>query len=194
MSRALFTSASFTRTSIPVFQNLRQTLQLGRAVYSTTRIPKREGKAKEHRTTRITRAKPNIKEDLTVYLHQHQHHHHKPITMSFLLPGLRRGLMLSTPLILSTPLLVHQFRSRQTFRCDGPDPFSKIANDLTSNYTSEARTPIITESGSANPRAIRQVSMGSILGVFCGLGISVFSKPLAVLIGLGVFVLQVRLC
>lgn len=36
--------------------------------------------------------------------------------------------------------------------------------------------------------------MGSILGVVCGLGVSVFSKPLAVLIGLGVFVLQVSLC
>jgi uncharacterized membrane protein (Fun14 family) len=48
------------------------------------------------------------------------------------------------------------------------------------------------ESGAANPRAIRQVSMGSILGVICGLGISVFSKPLAILIGLGIFVLQVR--
>jgi hypothetical protein len=35
--------------------------------------------------------------------------------------------------------------------------------------------------------------MGSILGVIGGLGISVFSKPLAVLIGLGIFALQVRL-
>lgn len=32
--------------------------------------------------------------------------------------------------------------------------------------------------------------MGSILGVLGGLGISVFSKPLAILIGLGIFVLQ----
>lgn len=111
--------------------------------------------------------------------------------MAFLLPGLRRGLLLCTPLILSTPLLVHQFRSAQRIRCDAPDPFSKITGDLTSNYTSEAQTPILTQSGSVNPRAIRQVSMGSILGVIGGLGISVFSKPLAILIGLGIFVLQV---
>jgi hypothetical protein len=93
---------------------------------------------------------------------------------------------------------------------------------LTRNYAAEAQTPILTESGAASkffptcldwfmsggllfgwgstgltndadPRAIRQVSMGSILGVFCGLGVSVFSKPLAILIGLGIFVLQVRL-
>jgi hypothetical protein len=115
--------------------------------------------------------------------------------MSFLLPGLRRGLMLSTPLILSTPLLLQQYRNYQPVRCDGPDPLTKLTNDLTRNYASDAKTPVITESGAANPRAIRQVSMGSILGVFCGLGISVFSKPLAILIGLGIFILQVsRFC
>ncbi|KAF2024880.1 hypothetical protein EK21DRAFT_77726 [Setomelanomma holmii] len=108
--------------------------------------------------------------------------------MSFLMPGLRRGLILTTPLLLSTPLLLHQYR--HPIRCDGPDPLSKITSDLTKNYSSEASVPIITESGAANPRAIRQVSMGSILGVLCGLGISVFSKPLAILIGLGIFVLQ----
>jgi uncharacterized membrane protein (Fun14 family) len=64
---------------------------------------------------------------------------------------------------------------------------SRIAN----NYTTEARTPIVTQSGAVNPQAIRQISMGSILGVVGGLGVSLFSKPLAVLIGLGVFVLQV---
>jgi uncharacterized membrane protein (Fun14 family) len=42
-----------------------------------------------------------------------------------------------------------------------------------------------------NPQAVRQISMGSILGVIGGLGISVFSKPLAILIGLGIFALQV---
>ncbi len=113
--------------------------------------------------------------------------------MTFLLPGLRRGLVLSTPLILSTPLLIHQFRNRQLIYCDSPDPLTKIANDLTSKYSSESNTPVFTESGRANPRAIRQVSMGSIMGVLCGLGISVFSKPLAILIGLGIFVLQVSI-
>jgi hypothetical protein len=98
--------------------------------------------------------------------------------------------MLSTPIILSTPLLM-QYRYSQPIRCDGPDPITKITNDLTRNYASEAKTPVILESGAGNPKAIRQVSMGSILGVFCGLGISVFSKPLAILIGLGIFVLQV---
>ena len=181
MPRMLFTSTSITRTSIPVFQSFSQFFLTSRAVYSTSRR---------------TRSEPKLKQQLTAYLLQQYPHRSSKSQfqhpkMSFLLPGLRRGLMLSTPLILSTPMLIHQYRNRQLIRCDGPDPLTKITNDLSRNYASEARTPIITESGAANPRAIRQVSMGSILGVFCGLGISVFSKPLAILIGLGIFVLQV---
>src|SRR5690349_1825569 len=112
--------------------------------------------------------------------------------MAYLLPGLRRTLLLSTPLILSAPLLLAYHRPTRTpILCDSPDPFSKITSDLSKSYTSDAKTPIFTESGAANPRAIRQISMGSILGVLCGLGISVFSKPLAILLGLGIFCLQV---
>jgi hypothetical protein len=181
MSPTLCSTISYTRAYIPVFQHLNQSLLPSRAVYSTC-------------TT--ARSESSFKQQLTVYLGQ-QNLYQKPKSrtlhhnMSFLLPGLRRGLMLSTPLVLSAPLLVHQYRYRQPILCDGPDPLTKITGDLTRNYASEAKTPIITESGAANPRAIRQVSMGSILGVFCGLGISVFSKPLAILIGLGIFVLQV---
>ncbi|KAJ4354027.1 uncharacterized protein N0V89_005760 [Didymosphaeria variabile] len=108
--------------------------------------------------------------------------------MAFLLPGLRRSLLLSTPLILSAPLLVQTIK--RPVLCDGPDPLSKITSDLRNNYTHEAQTPVIKTSGAPNPRAIRQVSMGSILGVVAGLGVSVFSKPLAVLIGLGIVCIQ----
>jgi hypothetical protein len=181
MSRTLFTTIGLSETRIPLFQSFK------RAVHTTSR----------HKERKISpRHQLDIKQQLTAYLqHQHRHQPHPTLNpnMSFLVPGLRRGIMLSTPLILSTPLLMQQYRFRQPIYCDGPDPITKITNDLTRNYASEAKTPVITESGAANPRAIRQVSMGSILGVFCGLGISVFSKPLAILIGLGIFVLQVRL-
>lgn len=141
-------------------------------------------------TTQSTRqALPTLEAQLCTYLHHRHHNQHHP-TMSFVLPGLRRGLLLSAPLILSAPLLAQHVRFGQRIQCDGPDPLTKITSDLTSNYTTEARTPVITQSGAVNPRAIRQISMGSILGVIGGLGISVFSKPLAVLIGLGIFVLQ----
>lgn len=139
-------------------------------------------------TTQSTRqALPTLEAQLCTYLHHRHHSQHHP-TMSFVLPGLRRGLLLSAPLILSAPLLAQHVRFGQRIQCDGPDPLTKITSDLTSNYTTEARTPVITQSGAVNPRAIRQISMGSILGVIGGLGISVFSKPLAVLIGLGILV------
>lgn len=110
--------------------------------------------------------------------------------MAFILPGLRRSLILATPLVLSAPLLARVHH--RPMYCDGPDPFTKISSDLKNNYAQNAQTPVIKTSGAPNPRAIRQVSMGSILGVLLGLGVSVFSKPLAVLIGLGIVCVQVR--
>lgn len=152
--------------------------------------------------TRITETDRSLEKRLSIYLSaqpQQQQTYRKPKTlpsnsnMTFVLPGLRRGLMVCTPLILCTPVLAYQFRYSNRIRCDGPDPLTKITNDLKSNYTTEASTPILTQSGAVNPQAIRQISMGSILGVIGGLGISIFSKPLAVLIGLGIFALQVSL-
>jgi hypothetical protein len=124
------------------------------------------------------RAATSIERQLCAYL------------QSFLLPGLRRGLMLSTPLILSTPLLAYQYRHAQAIRCDSADPLAKLG-DMRNSYAHEAQTPIIKQSGAPNPKAVRQISMGSIFGVLGGLGVSVFSKPLAILIGLGVVLLQV---
>ena len=130
-----------------------------------------------------------IERQLSAYL-QHQHRSAQAPKMSFLLPGLHRGFLLSTPLILSTPLLYHNYRYAQSIRCDSADPLAKLG-DLRNTYSRDAQTPVITQSGAPNPKAVRQISMGSILGVLGGLGVSVFSKPLAVLIGLGVVLLQV---
>lgn len=131
-----------------------------------------------------------IERQLAAYLQNQR----SPTTphMSFLLPGLRRGALLATPLILSTPLLVHNFRHAQSIRCDSADPLAKLG-DLRNTYARDAQTPVITQSGAPNPKAVRQISMGSILGVIGGLGISVFSKPLAILLGLGIVALQVSL-
>ena len=173
--------AGLTRTRLPVHRAIRQRSS---SVASTCR------------TTRITETDRNLEKQLCAYLQQQQTSH-KPRSlfsnsnMSFVLPGLRRGLVFSMPLVLCTPILAYQFRYSNPIRCDGPDPFTRITNDLTNNYTTEASTPILTHSGAVNPQAIRQVSLGSILGVIGGLGISIFSKPLAILIGLGIFALQV---
>lgn len=172
--------SGLTRTQLPIHIPAPHTLLPARAIRSSARI---------------TTADRSLERQLSEYLHQQQlarepRRPQRQVNMLFILPGLRRGLMLSTPLILSTPLLAHQFRNAQRIRCDGPDPITKITSDLKSNYAAEARTPVITQSGAVNPRAIRQISMGSILGVIGGLGISVFSKPLAILIGLGIFAVQ----
>ncbi|KAF1957268.1 hypothetical protein CC80DRAFT_491421 [Byssothecium circinans] len=109
--------------------------------------------------------------------------------MSFLHPGLRRSLLLTTPLILSAPMMLAQTH-RRPLLCEGPDPLSKITSDLKTTYAREAKTPVITTSGAPNTKAIRQISLGSALGVLAGLGVSVFSKPLAVLLGLGIVAVQ----
>ncbi|KAF2106782.1 hypothetical protein BDV96DRAFT_507367 [Lophiotrema nucula] len=104
--------------------------------------------------------------------------------MAYALPGLRRGLLLSTPFVLSAPLMVRQYT--RPILCDSPDPLTKITSDLKQKYA----TPSSTTSARPNATAVRQISLGSILGVLGGLGVSVFSKPLALLIGLGVVVVQ----
>ncbi|ORY16086.1 hypothetical protein BCR34DRAFT_476809 [Clohesyomyces aquaticus] len=110
--------------------------------------------------------------------------------MAFILPGLRRGLILSAPLMVATPLLLRQYS--RPILCDSPDPLTKITSDLKSSFrnNSSGGNGIITSSGKPNPSVVRQMSLGSILGVMGGLGVSVFSKPLAVLIGLGIVLIQ----
>ena len=58
-------------------------------------------------------------------------------------------------------------------------------------YETNAKVPVV-KSGKLNPSAIKQLSAGSIAGLLGGVAVSVFSKPLAFLIGLLVFGVQVR--
>lgn len=109
-------------------------------------------------------------------------------TMSFLAPGLRRSLLVTTPLILSTPLIVH--RLNRPIYCDGHSTFSSAPRNPQGGSTASLQ-PGLRQSGMINPKIVRQISMGSILGVLCGLGVSVFSKPLALLLGLGIVAVQV---
>jgi len=53
-----------------------------------------------------------------------------------------------------------------------------------------AQTPVV-RGGRLNPRAVRQISSGSIIGLCAGVLVSTFSKSLALLIGLGVVGIQV---
>lgn len=53
----------------------------------------------------------------------------------------------------------------------------------------EAKTPIL-KNGQLNPRAVRQITSGSITGLVAGLAVSTFSKPLTLLIGLFIIAIQ----
>ncbi|KAF2430355.1 hypothetical protein EJ08DRAFT_734143 [Tothia fuscella] len=58
-----------------------------------------------------------------------------------------------------------------------------------SQYKSDSKTPVVKD-GRMNPNAVKQISSGSILGLVGGVAVSMFSKPLALLIGLLVFGVQ----
>ncbi|KAI7546906.1 hypothetical protein KC331_g5322 [Hortaea werneckii] len=97
---------------------------------------------------------------------------------------------LRTPLFaaglgISSAVLLHQtFQSRRLVLLDS-GPSSVSPKDWSfSQYQHDARTPVVNEKGGLNPRAVRQMSAGSIIGLIAGLSISVFSKPLTLLIGL----------
>jgi len=97
---------------------------------------------------------------------------------SALVVGLSFSSVLVAPLALRPRSLL--------LRCDAsPEPLASREW----SYARDARTPVRSQ-GRWNPQALKQVSAGSILGLVCGLAVSVFSKPLAVVIGLLVFGIQ----
>jgi len=66
------------------------------------------------------------------------------------------------------------------------DTTSKPLSSTFSQYSKDSKTPVV-KNGRFNPQALKQVSTGSILGLVGGMAVSMFSKPLALLIGLLVF-------
>ncbi|KAK4548491.1 hypothetical protein LTR36_009401 [Oleoguttula mirabilis] len=103
-----------------------------------------------------------------------------------------RTPMMAAGLGFSGAILLHQtFRSRRLLRLDtaatsvGPKDWSF------SQYQNDARTPVIKKDGKLNASAVRQLSAGSIIGLIAGLGVSTFSKTLAILLGLLVVGVQV---
>ncbi|APA08046.1 hypothetical protein sscle_03g028160 [Sclerotinia sclerotiorum 1980 UF-70] len=51
-------------------------------------------------------------------------------------------------------------------------------------------TPIVKRGGGLDPKAVRQISSGSIIGLGAGLAVSTFSRSLALIIGLMIVGLQ----
>ncbi|CAG8971939.1 hypothetical protein HYALB_00003274 [Hymenoscyphus albidus] len=61
---------------------------------------------------------------------------------------------------------------------------------LLESYRQNAKTPVVKRGGGLNPRAVGQISGGSIAGLCTGLLISTFSKTLTLLIGLMILGIQ----
>jgi hypothetical protein len=95
------------------------------------------------------------------------------------------------PLIIafgfSIPFFAH---SRPVTRYD-TSPYSTSPS---SSYTHsrDAKTPLTKDGRTLNPAAVKQISLGSILGLGTGFLLSAFSRSLTLLLGLGIVAWQVR--
>ncbi|KAF2219767.1 hypothetical protein BDZ85DRAFT_40935 [Elsinoe ampelina] len=107
----------------------------------------------------------------------------------------RRPMMLGISALGASSILLSPMLHRRTLLLDS-SPSSVSAKDWSySQYQKDAKVPIFGQGGGLNPRAIRQISAGSILGVFAGMAVSTFSKSLTLIIGLlilGVQMLESR--
>ncbi|KAI9719008.1 MAG: hypothetical protein M1828_006384 [Chrysothrix sp. TS-e1954] len=97
-------------------------------------------------------------------------------------PNLKLGLSLGASMLAGGSLLQAHLRARPLL-CDS------VLGAGMSDYQSNAKVPVV-RNGRLNSNAIGQLSAGSIAGLLGGVAVSVFSKPLAFLIGLLIFGVQ----
>jgi len=93
--------------------------------------------------------------------------------------------MLLRPLVRPQVLGIGLGLSLATFKLSMQRPMRLDSAPILSNdsYKRNAQTPVV-RNGQLNPGAVRQISTGSIIGLCAGLAVSVFSRSLALLIGL----------
>ena len=60
------------------------------------------------------------------------------------------------------------------------------------SHAKDAKVPLTKDGRALNPAAVKQISMGSILGLGAGFLLSAFSRSLTLLVGVGIVVWQVR--
>ncbi|CAD0086943.1 unnamed protein product [Aureobasidium vineae] len=95
--------------------------------------------------------------------------------MSFLLHSRPLGIGLGLGAAFTSYSLLAPRRNLYAL-CDSSAAFN--------SYTNNAKVPVVNRRGGLNPNAVRQISSGSIAGVLGGMAVSLFSKPLTLLIGL----------
>ncbi|KAI4239360.1 MAG: hypothetical protein LQ349_000459 [Xanthoria aureola] len=107
-----------------------------------------------------------------------------PLRPHLILP-LTLGLGLG---LTATTLHLHLQQRRRPLLCE---PASSPPPDaLTQQYLPQARKHDYNNKSTTTGNIIRQLSLGSVLGVAAGAAVSTFSRVLAVLVGLGVVVVQ----
>lgn len=102
----------------------------------------------------------------------------------------------SHPLLLTTTLAA---TSLTAYLATRPTSITYNDNSPASDFSSsayshgrDAKVPLSKDGGrSINPRAIRQISMGSLMGLGLGVVVSAFSKMIVLLGGVGIVVWQV---
>lgn len=113
--------------------------------------------------------------------------HQQPPSRTATFQPARRHPLLLTTLTLSTGLILPYYLSNPIRNDLGVAPAQPFS------YSRDAKTPLTTDGGrTLNPRAIKQISMGSIVGLGLGVLVSAFSKMLVLVLGLGIVVTQVR--
>ncbi|KAK8199611.1 hypothetical protein HDK77DRAFT_440593 [Phyllosticta capitalensis] len=109
-------------------------------------------------------------------------------SLRLLRPFALSACFVSAPLLLLRPWQAQQQSLLwRPERCDSPPSIPGFGDDNAA--AAPARTPVWKD-GRVNPKVWKQVSSGSILGLLSGVAVGIFSKPLALLIGLLVFGVQ----
>lgn len=93
-------------------------------------------------------------------------------------------------------------------QCQYAAPYSRLdtQNPTGSGWTLDSNDPVIAKQGKTSPSTasgiltasnMRQVSLGSVLGLVVGVGLRAFSRALVVLLGMGIVLVEVcdvRMC
>ncbi|KAL2426596.1 hypothetical protein ABEF95_010422 [Exophiala dermatitidis] len=109
---------------------------------------------------------------------------HRPVLVAF-------GLSLSIPFLQPSGQIT---RLDSSPYAPQSSPLSQTAafSSTSTNYTHsrDAKTPLTKDSKTLNPAAVKQISLGAILGLGAGVLVSAFSRSLTLLIGLGIVIWQ----
>lgn len=109
-----------------------------------------------------------------------------------LLPLLRPTLLPRTrPVLIAFGLSLPLFSPRPAITLDSSPASAASFSSAPYTHSRDARTPLTKDGRTLNPAAVKQISLGSILGLGAGVLLSAFSKSLTLMLGLGIVVWQV---